>query len=412
MDAVVDAVKRFVRVVIMGRVTRALSVLLASAQLLIAHWLWVVLAGRELPSPGVCAAIVAAVMLVNLGAIPVIRMRRGDSGIARRLLSVYYDVGVVGILLGAGVAAAWALALPGWLVTEAMGVPPADAWEMFRLASMVLVGGVAALVVWGFTGGQARIRHEHVRAPIDSLHPSLGGLRVLHLSDLHIGNGLQGARLEALVARANAHRADLVCITGDLFDADPTALEAGARSLARLKARLGVYAILGNHDVYVGSDRVALALSEHAPALTLLRKDLVRIPHESPFYIAGFDDPSHILWTERDVEVAELDELARNAPEDGPVLLLIHRPELFGQARRLGFPLVLAGHTHGGQLALPFFERPFNVARIMTRYDRGVFREGGSMLYVNRGLGVAGPALRIGAAREMALVELVAGDRH
>ena len=60
---------------------------------------------------------------------------------------------------------------------------------------------------------------------------------------------------------------------------------------------------------------------------------------------------------------------------------------------------------------MPFLEQPLNVARIMTRYDRGVFREGGSLLYVNRGLGVAGPALRIGASREMALVELVASGR-
>jgi predicted MPP superfamily phosphohydrolase len=140
--------------------------------------------------------------------------------------------------------------------------------------------------------------------------------------------------------------------------------------------------------------------------VTLLRKDLVRLALPAPLYLAGVDDPG-TLWTARDLELPALEELARALPEDGPVLLLVHRPEVFPQAARLGFPLVLAGHTHGGQLAVPGLAHRFNLARLMTRFDRGLFRENGSVLYVSRGAGVAGPALRISSPREITTLELV-----
>ena len=88
-------------------------------------------------------------------------------------------------------------------------------------------------------------------------------------------------------------------------------------------------------------------------------------------------------------------------------VLLVHRPEAFPQAARLGFPLVLAGHTHGGQLALPSLGGQLNLARLMTRYHRGLFRENGSVLYVNRGAGVAGPAVRVNCPREITTIETV-----
>ena len=83
--------------------------------------------------------------------------------------------------------------------------------------------------------------------------------------------------------------------------------------------------------------------------------------------------------------------MAAVRPADGPSLLLVHRPEVFEQATRLGFPLVLAGHTHGGQLALPTPGGRYNLARLVTPLTRGLYRAGASVLYVNRGLGVGGP---------------------
>jgi hypothetical protein len=147
-------------------------------------------------------------------------------------------------------------------------------------------------------------------------------------------------------------------------------------------------------------------LTRFAPNLRLLRDEYVRLPLPEPLYLAGIEDPGRD-WTNRSVHLEALDTLAERLPDDGPVLLLVHRPQAFPQAAKLGFPLVLAGHTHGGQLALPFRAgQPLNLARVMTGYTRGLYQMHASTLYVSRGVGVAGPAVRFNCAREMATIEL------
>jgi predicted MPP superfamily phosphohydrolase len=185
-------------------------------------------------------------------------------------------------------------------------------------------------------------------------------------------------------------------LTGDLFDSDSSFVEDGVRVLSGLRARHGVYAVLGNHDSYTGSDRIARALARLAPRVRLLRNELVRLPLAAPLYLAGVEDPGRD-WSERGVEIKGLARVAAARPADGPTLLLVHRPEAFDQAARLGFPLVLAGHTHGGQLALPTPGGRYNLARLVTPL-------------VNRGLGVGGPPLRVNCPREIATLVLEASS--
>jgi predicted MPP superfamily phosphohydrolase len=150
---------------------------------------------------------------------------------------------------------------------------------------------------------------------------------------------------------------------------------------------------------------VADALAHHAPGVRLLRDELARLELPSPFYVAGVEDPGG-RWFERRLRYRALEQLRAKWPGDGPVLLLAHQPEVFEHAAELGFPLVLAGHTHGGQLALPLPGGQLNLARAMTPLTRGVYRRGECTLYVNRGLGVGGPAMRFHCSREIATIEL------
>jgi predicted MPP superfamily phosphohydrolase len=122
--------------------------------------------------------------------------------------------------------------------------------------------------------------------------------------------------------------------------------------------------------------------------------------------IVGIDDPGQ-GWTEREAESSALERLAREIPDGLPSLLLAHRPSYFTHASQLGFPLVLSGHTHGGQVALPFAHH-LNPSRMISDRTRGIFRNGASTLYVSRGLGMAGLPLRINCPREIALIQLVA----
>lgn len=401
LDDAITAMRRF----LLSSLFRNLAAGLGLMQALVGHWVAMWLDAPLARSIVLWFGVALGLAVFNAALVPpLIRMRnRRDAigGAVRR----YVELGVATLLVGATVAACWLVLAPIAWVPYALGLLDAAtaAW-LFRTSSGAVVGLVALSVAWSFTIGQARIAHTHVRVELPGLAHHLGGLRVVQISDLHIGNGLEGARLASMVERVNALDPDLVAITGDLFDRDPRFLPE-ALHLSGLRARHGVFAILGNHDVMVGANHVAGALAHYAPGVRLLRDELVRLALPSPFYVAGVEDPGG-RWYERNLRYAALESLAARWPGDGPVLLLAHQPEVFEHAANLGFPLVLAGHTHGGQLALPLPGGHWNLARVMTPLTRGLYRRQDCTLYVNRGLGVGGPSMRFHCSREIATIEL------
>ncbi|RIL07531.1 MAG: hypothetical protein DCC71_02605 [Proteobacteria bacterium] len=290
------------------------------------------------------------------------------------------------------------------LLFAALGLPASAGIWLLRAGSVAGAALAGAALAYGFASHGGGVEVTRHRIELDALPAALAGLRIAHLSDLHIGNGTEGARLEEIVARTNALGADLIALSGDLFDNDAEVLAEGACALAKLAAPLGVYAVLGNHDGFIGSDDVAAALAAHAPGIEVLRGRFVRAGAQPPLYVAGFDDPGHD-WRHGD-PLPELESLGRTRPSDGPCVLLMHRPDAFERAAALGFALVLSGHFHGGQVALPLAGGRWNAARLLTRYDRGLYREAGAALYVSRGLGFAGPRLRFASRPEIALHEL------
>jgi predicted MPP superfamily phosphohydrolase len=396
------------RRLLFDRLVFNLALLLGLSQALVWHWIHVV--GRAAEPPGLLASsgLAAALVLANGLAVPRLRRARRKRGLEGRLARGYMGFGVAMLLVGLAVLLSWAALLLGAGLLGALGASPAAGFAVFRTGSVALVGVVALSVVGGFTWGQARIERTRIRVRVPGLSPDLEGLRVVQISDLHIGNHLDGPRLSRMVERTNALDPDVLVLTGDLFDFDPEPVEDGVRRLAALRARHGVYAVLGNHDHYVGADRIADAIARLAPNIRLLRDEIAALPVGAPLYLAGADDPGRD-WSARRLTLDGLADLAGARHDDGPTLLLVHRPEAFPQAAELGFPLVISGHTHGGQLALPVARGQYNLASLVTRFTRGLYRLNGSTLYVNRGLGVGGPALRIHCPREIATLELVGG---
>ncbi len=387
----------------------SLVLLLGAAQILVAHWVLTVVMDREgfgLATAGGLGALLLVFNGMMASGIRRARRRRNWAGAAARF---YLGSSIALLLLGVAIGLSWIALLPVWGVAQWIGSDPEPILRGFRWLSLAGIGSVALLILWGFTGGQARVDRTRVRVPIPGLHPDLEGFRVVQISDLHIGNGLEAEHLERMLERTNALDPDVIVLTGDLFDFDPSVIEGGARRLSALRARYGVYAVLGNHDHYTGAEEVVSGLARWAPNIAVLRDAMVRLPVDEPLYLAGVEDPGQ-HWSTRDLEMEGLSLLAASRPTDGPVILLVHRPEAFPQAARLGFPLVLAGHTHGGQLALPTPAGRYNLARLTTRYARGLYRDNGSILYVNRGLGVGGPALRINCPREIATIELATSE--
>jgi len=266
---------------------------------------------------------------------------------------------------------------------------------------------------------------------VDDLFPAAEALQLLRLAEVEGGDirlteaGLQFARddtddrkklfarhlvtyvpLAAHVRRVNALEPDLVCVTGDLVDRAETCGLAFP-TLAGLRARHGVLVTLGNHDFYAGAETVTDAL-RRLTSFTVLRDDALHVAVDgASLTVVGIDDLGRD-WARGVLEHPALPPLAAAVPAGNPIIVLSHRPDCFAQAARLGAALMLAGHTHGGQLALParLGRRARNLAEFISRFDRGLYRDGDATLYVNRGLGFTGQKVRLFTPREIACLEL------
>jgi predicted MPP superfamily phosphohydrolase len=261
---------------------------------------------------------------------------------------------------------------------------PADAAHAVA-GALALSAGVLAV------SGRPRLVRRTVK--IVDLPPELDGYRIGHISDVHCGRDTSPARVATWVRRLNALDLDLIAVTGDLITSGAEYVDPVADALGGLRARDGVYACMGNHDYFTDGDRVALALERNG--LTVLRNRGVTV--RGGLHIAGVDD----TWTSRD----DIEAALETRPPAAPVVLLAHDPNLFPAAMAHDVDLMLSGHTHGGQLAVPGVRR-LSLARFITEFTAGLYRRGRSSLYVNRGAGTTGPPVRLGAPAELAVLTL------
>ncbi|MEO6953067.1 MAG: metallophosphoesterase [Polyangia bacterium] len=223
------------------------------------------------------------------------------------------------------------------------------------------------------------------------------GYRVAQLSDVHLGSYTPKSRVDDWVSRLNAARVDLIAITGDLVTSGDAFIDDVAASLGNLDAPDGVFACMGNHDYFCDAERLVAGLRESG--IQVLRNEGVHLERDGQrIYVAGLEDS----WTRRN----DLGKTLRDRKPAEATLLLAHDPNHFPEAVAAGVSLQLSGHTHGGQLALPFAKGRYNFARLITRYTHGVFTEGRSSLYVSRGAGTTGPPVRLFAPAELTVLTL------
>ena len=360
------------------------------------------------PGLGLAAATGGAVGMVGFHTSWTLLARRWRRSRSRTM-------GVEGLLFSLG-----ALVSGGLIALVFVAVHTVSAWvpEFPKDQGIVIGGGIAILsgigvLLYSMTLGQARVRVERIDIPVAGLDSRLEGLRIAHLSDLHIGPNVRPATLHRFIDRVNATNPDLILITGDIFDFDPSFIEEGCRTLDKLWAPHGTFAILGNHDLYTGAEAVAHGITS-LTHIQLLRDAHVRLNvRDAPLLVVGIEDGGEGM-ADRGIQSAALDSLAAETANaqrahDGSIparLLMVHRPNFLPQIERLGFLLAFAGHTHGGQVSLPWPLEHWNVARLTTPWTRGLFQSGATKLYVNRGLGVGGLAMRWNCSREIALLTL------
>jgi uncharacterized protein len=270
-------------------------------------------------------------------------------------------------------------------------------------------GGVVALggASWHsflFSPTHPAITREEVA--LKNLPPAFEGLRIVQMSDLHFSGLVPEAYLEKCIEMANALEPDLVFLTGDYITmegwsrrADTTRnyIEPLPKILRNLHGRHGRFAVLGNHDVTVNPRAVTAALGE--AGIRVLRDERVALSRgKERLPVVGLADfGTQAVNQERAFEGISPDE---------PTLILMHNPDLFGVGMKHRNGLVFAGHTHGGQVLIPFLGPIYVPSRFGTKYLSGRFQKGELCMLVNRGVGVIRYRVRLNCRPEITLVTL------
>lgn len=235
---------------------------------------------------------------------------------------------------------------------------------------------------WGyeaFTSQQIDVNSFDVVLP--KLPAKLDGFRVVQLSDLHRRGAASDQQIMTALKMAEELKPDILVLTGDFVASKPENLLPAAKLLATAHAKHGVYAVLGNHDNWIGGPRVAKALRDDSVIVLVNRGTR---PVEGLF-VAGTDD----WWTGN----PDAPRAFNKKRSDEAGILLAHSPKSSETVPDRPV-LVISGHTHGGQICVPFIPRNCLPGLLGSRYVAGWYRNGHNMMYVNRGIGTTGPAVR------------------
>lgn len=232
--------------------------------------------------------------------------------------------------------------------------------------------------------------------PLAGLPAPLDGVKVLLITDIHVGPFLRPDVLRRAFDRLRTLAPDLIVIGGDITTARLEEILPHLGSFRSLTAPLGTFAVLGNHDHYTGQPAKLSALLEENGVTVLTNRWAPIEQNGARFALAGIDD----LVQGRPDLAAALD----GAP--APTVLLSHNPDIFFDAARRGVALVLSGHTHAGQIRIPGL--PVLVRQSRYRLDEGRYTAAGAELVVSRGLGASGLPLRFACSPEAVLLRLVA----
>lgn len=261
----------------------------------------------------------------------------------------------------------------------------------------VAIGAPFAAGAYGAMCGRLDLEVIRRKIELANLPSAFHGFRIVQLSDIHIGPFMSEEQIREYADVANSVGAELIALTGDYLTWDREPERALVGALSGLRAPFGVVACLGNHDFGARAANSLTSLFTQAGVRMLRHMRLPLREGGDRIHVAGVDTVAR--W-----DAAGAPRLEGLKVPGEVNILLSHYPNTFDRAAETGFDLTLAGHTHGGQLAV---DPQFNLSRLATPYVWGWFEKNGSQLYVNRGIGTIGVPIRVGARPEITVIELV-----
>ncbi|HEX8501876.1 MAG TPA: metallophosphoesterase [Pyrinomonadaceae bacterium] len=275
-----------------------------------------------------------------------------------------------------------------------MGLTRREFLKAAGAAAFVAAGGVSA---YGNVLGAWDYEVTETAVSVKDLPERFEGFRIAQVSDVHHGRLVSIEEVRRVVGLANAARADLIALTGDYTTSRREYVEPCAEALGELRAPEGVWAVLGNHDHNTDGPLTRQALRRRGvEVLTNQNTELRR--GADALQLAGVDDWG---WGK-----ADFARTMRGVDTARPSVLLSHEPMALDVPETRGVSLILSGHTHGGQVMLPFVGSPAAYVWKHLKYLRGTYESEGTQLYVSRGTGVIGVPVRLGARPEVAVLRL------
>jgi predicted MPP superfamily phosphohydrolase len=279
-------------------------------------------------------------------------------------------------------------------------------WKIFRIAILVILVSIAASAIWAFFIEPNRLVVHDEAITIESWPNELSGIRIAMIGDIHTDNRyINEAKLQRIVDLTNAQHPDLIVLLGDYIhgvrgNPDHVEPEVTVKYLKNLKAPLGVYAVLGNHDWWYNGERVRQVFESEG--IPILEDDVKELNwHGKSFWLAGLAD----LWT-RPQHVAPT---IAKAPPGSTIIALTHNPDIFPNLPQT-VPLLLAAHTHGGQVNIPLIGTPIVPSNFGSKYTAGHIFENSHHLFVTTGIGTSIMRVRFRVPPEILILTVTTSD--
>lgn len=272
--------------------------------------------------------------------------------------------------------------------------------RVLNIAGNALMASPLAVMGYGALVQRTDFHVRELDVPLAGLPAGLDGLRVLHLSDIHLSVFLSEHELARAIDACCELQPQVAFITGDLISTFGDPLEACIRQLARVRADAGVFGCLGNHDHYAHVEARATRLAARR-GIRFLRAESQQLRFGGAVLNVAGVDYQPLFHKDRYLRGAE-HLVAQGAFN----LLLSHNPDVFPVAVQQGYDLMLSGHTHGGQIQIEIFDQAVNPARFVTPYVNGLYRQDNAAAYVTPGIGTVGIPVRMGVPPEISLLRL------
>ena len=271
-----------------------------------------------------------------------------------------------------------------------------------RMTMAATAAILSVIGLWGYIGAH-RLVVRRMELEFERLPHKLDGLRIVQVSDLHVGPHTSRGHLARIHRAITEAKPDLIAITGDQVDDDPRDVDVFNAAFGSLAAPLGVFAVPGNHDVYAGWDAVRQGL-EAGGIRVLVNESVVVERNGARIRIAGTGDPAGRAWRRGKGAGPDIARTLASAEPNDFIIALAHNPALWPALAERGVDLTLSGHTHHGQFSIP--RLGWSLASPFLDLAMGTHERGVSTLYINPGTNYWGVPFRIGAWPEVTVLTL------